>query len=105
MSSSKISLIAFLLFSTLFLLPGCRKKNPIDGTYRDAASGLFQIKLDDGRGEVTVAGMTRGGTYTVSGNTITFKYVPGRNSLTFTRNSDGSLVDSASGGRLVKVGS
>ena len=100
----RIASAILVLCASLFLVGGCGKKNPVDGTYHDS-SGMMTFELYSGKVDVTVAGMTRHGTYQVSGNSVTLRWDNGRVIIQAVRNPDGSLVDSSMGQRLTRVGS
>jgi hypothetical protein len=85
----------------LLLATGCGKKNSIDGTYHDS-SGLMTFELYSGKVDVTVAGMTRHGTYQISGKSVTLRWDNGRVIMDATVNPDGSLVDNSGGHKLIK---
>ena len=93
-------LLAFVM-ACLFFAVGCGKKNSIDGTYHDS-SGLMTFVLYSGKVDVSVAGMTRHGTYQISGKTVTLRWDNGRVIMDATVNPDGSLVDNSRGQRLIK---
>jgi hypothetical protein len=96
---------ALVVSGCLFLAGGCgsRNKNPIDGKYVDAKSGLLTLDFHSGSCDMTAMGFTRELTYEVAGNKITLRRGNGAVEMTLTRNSDGSLVDDRSGNNLIRT--
>jgi hypothetical protein len=96
---------ALVISACLFSAGGCGGggKNPIDGKYVDAKSGLLSFHFHSGSCEMIFMGFTREFTYEVAGNKITLRRWTGAVETTLTRNADGSLIDDRSGNKLIKT--
>ena len=82
---------------------GCGKKSAIDGIWHDA-TGLITFTLyDAAKCDMTVAGRTVSYTYQITGNTVKLTPVAGRNVMTWTIQSDGTLHSQDTGGTITRA--
>jgi hypothetical protein len=95
---------AMIVVTCLLFVAGCGgHKNPIDGKYQDAKSSLLTFTFDSGKCEISFVGMTKQTTYEISGNKVALHNPNGSVESVLTIQTDGSLVDTFSGNKLVRA--